>query len=415
MARVRWHAALAVVATGLGLAASSAAGRAATLYVGHGAVGDDSSCSSPGYRSVQAAVDAAAANDRVYLCGAQFSEQVFVSRSITLTGDRGSGLTATGTRFTSSTARYPSRFRLDRLLVPRALLVVTGPKTDARVNGLTISGPIASPDGCAEQEFGVLALAGTVRLKDDSVLDINEGKPALYACQTGVAIQVGRDSWPTADLGGFVVQGFSSKADIDHTTVSGYQKNGITVDGRGSNAAIHGSTVSGGGPGMPFGASIAQNGIQISRGAGADVRGNTVSGNAYSGAAGASSGGVLVFGGCGDPLTAGVHIRDNTLVDNDVGVWLDNETRACIGVASSTQTKEDVAHNAISKSAVTNTSGFDHSHGYQAGIADIGNEDVIHDNTISGGGYEPETSPAFVFQIDTTAAIEPRLQRNRLG
>jgi hypothetical protein len=47
---------------------------------------------------------------------------------------------------------------------------------------------------------------------------------------------------------------------------------------------------------------IAQNGIQVSRGASAQVLANTVSGNQYTGGGAASSAGVLLYGGCGDPL-----------------------------------------------------------------------------------------------------------------
>jgi len=66
---------------------------------------------------------------------------------------------------------------------------------------------------------------------------------------------------------------------IDSNVVSFYQKGGIVVDGIGSSAIITNNTVTGLGP-VNF---IAQNGIQVSRGATGTVSGNTISGNAYTG------------------------------------------------------------------------------------------------------------------------------------
>ena len=66
---------------------------------------------------------------------------------------------------------------------------------------------------------------------------------------------------------------------------------------------ISNNTVTGEGP-VDY---IAQNGIQLGYGAKATVTGNTVTGNAYTGANGASSGGILVVGG--PLLRASLHGR----------------------------------------------------------------------------------------------------------
>ena len=383
-----------------------------TLYVGHGSTGNNKNCSSPGYSSVQAAVDAAAKGNTVYLCGGQFSEQVFVNKDLMLTGDPGSGLTAAGgTTYANTPTRYPAAFANDDLFLPQALLVITD--GNVNVTGLTISGPLPSGAGCAEQDFGILGLGGNVQLHQDSVLNIADANPALYGCQFGVGIQIGREYWPTADFGNFLVENFNADGDIDHVTVSGYMKNGITIDAAGSHVNVHNSTVTGGGPYAPFGDATAQNGIQISRGAQSDVHDNNVSANQYTGGVAAVSTGILVFGGCGDPLELHTMVHNNTLSNNDVGVYLDNETDACDGTPSATPTKLDVHNNNISSGAVTNRHG-DVTRGYQAGIADIGNGDNIHDNTISGTGYQPEDdSTAFVTQIDTSGAINAKVTHNK--
>jgi len=69
---------------------------------------------------------------------------------------------------------------------------------------------------------------------------------------------------------------------VDGSTVSAYQKGGIVVNGAGTTATVTNNTVSGLGP-VVF---IAQNGIQVSRGAVATVRGNSISDNFYTGEVG---------------------------------------------------------------------------------------------------------------------------------
>src|SRR5207247_7432219 len=134
------------------------------------------------------------------------------------------------------------------------------------------------------------------------------------------------------------------------------------------------------------------NGISVSRGAKATVKGNFVSNNAYTGAGNTSSAGILVFGGqaFGVSNTSGVKVINNTLTNNDVGVWLFN-AQACgtTCVASTSATSNTVKFNTISNEEVTNTTGYSVSPdcGYQIGVADLGKKDGIVNNSISGFGY----------------------------
>ena len=65
---------------------------------------------------------------------------------------------------------------------------------------------------------------------------------------------------------------------VSGNNVYNYQKNGITVSGTGTSVSVLNNTVTGEGP-ITY---IAQNGIQISFGATAQVVGNSVTGNDYS-------------------------------------------------------------------------------------------------------------------------------------
>jgi len=214
------------------------------------------------------------------------------------------------------------------------------------ISNLTLSGPFAV-SSCADQIFGVLVLGGSVALTSDQVELVRPTDASLNGCQFGVGIQVGRKYWPLADFSDFLVEDFAGAATISNTSVSGYSKNGITVDGPGSSASIRGNTITGDGR-VPY---TAENGIQISRGAGGDVRENTVSGNAYTGDQIASSGGILLYEGCGDELVQSVQVMKNVLTNNDVGIFLNNFDDACDGPSSAMTNNKDT-NNTITNDAV---------------------------------------------------------------
>ncbi len=407
------------------LSASTFAAAPQTLYVGH-TVGSNTSCTSPGYTSVQAAVDAAQNGNTVYLCGTiPYSEQVVITKSIKLTGDAGATITAP-LSFPTTASRLPPQFATDNLALPQAIVVVWGAGSNATITNLNIAGPLPGTNGCASEEYGVLVIAGgKTSLTGDHVTNIHDSNPALYGCQFGVGIQVGREYWPTANFSTFPVENFVGRATITKTTVSGYQKNGITVDGPGSKADITKSTVQGAGRDTQFSVIIGQNGIQISRGATGTVKSNFVADNSYTGTApNASSGGILVFGGCGDPLSTGVDVEGNVLSNNDVGIYFNNYSSATdCSAPASRNTNNKASNNTISNNAITNKSSFSTSTatytGYQAGINDIGQKDSISHNTITGIGYTPaQLTPGgpFIIPIDTISfpTNHPRVRGNRI-
>jgi len=407
-------AAVSAMAAGSALAAPKA-------YVSHSAIGTNQSCASPGFNSVQAAVNAVPANGTVYLCGAvPFEEQVFLGKSVTITGGPGASIksptTAAGFAPSSDT-RFPLQFQNQNLFAPQAIVVVTGRDTKATIKGIEVRGPLPGNNSCANREYGVLVLEGFLHLTQASVTNAQDANPSLNGCQFGVGVQVGSKNWRYADFTQ-VVENFTAYAEIEKTTISGYAKNGIVIDGSGSDGDIHDNRVSGFGPTSV----VAQNGIEIVRGATGEVYHNSVSANQYTGIGGASSTGVLLFGGCGDPLVTNVDVHNNTAVDNDVGISMNNYNPTCDGPAT-TPTTNRADNNKISNSAVTNVSGFCDTtgsncggRGYQAGIADVGSGDEIANNKISGAGYKPNTTPpaAWVAPIDTTSfpTITPNVQGN---
>ena len=290
----------------------------------------------------------------------------------------------------------------------------TGVNVTAR--DLTVEGNWPA-DVCNDSMYGILVGGGATLSLSDSTVEHVGASPLTSAggCQGGVALQVGFA--PTSQIG---------RAYLSDDTVETYQKNGITVDGAGSYGDIDHVVVSGAGP-TPY---IAQNGIQLSFGATGSVTRSVITGNNYTGANNASAAGILIFGGggsvCGlgaaSPLVDRASLTGNRLTGNDVGIGMYDLNSACTGPAS-TPTRDTACANVLENSsgypggqasADANVSGWTASPevGYQAGVADTGNLDVICGNAISGAGYAPRDAsstlpnpppPAFVRPIDVVS------------
>jgi hypothetical protein len=197
---------------------------------------------------------------------------------------------------------------------------------------------------------------------------------------------------------------------ISGNTISGYQKNGITAKCLGVNVTISDNTVTGANETTQ----IAQNGIEVGVGATGTVDSNTVSENEYTGTNNADSTGLLVFGGGPfGALSTGVSITNNTFTDNDIGIDSVNCGDADCTVAPRTDTNILISGNTLSNPDVSNVSGCSGTQGYQAAIQELGRNDKIKQNKISGTGYTANgvtcgsSTTAAVFSIDRSAAQGP--------
>ncbi len=190
----------------------------------------DKNCATASFTSVQAAVDAVQNNGTVYLCGtAPFQESVAIQdKAVTLKGDSGATLQA------PANAAVPTDFFSSQgLQTPNAVVTVIGNTSNVKIQGLTIEGPFANAD-CSGDDYGVLEVGGQVSLTNAKVLNVGASDQAnLGGCQYGVGIQIGRQHWPATGGGSNIVD-FTGNAKVTSTTVSGYQKNGITADGVGT-------------------------------------------------------------------------------------------------------------------------------------------------------------------------------------
>ena len=241
--------------------------------------------------------------------------------------------------------------------------------------------------------YGVVNNGADVDITNSFISNI--GETPLNGDQHGVAI--------------YFAFGSNARGNIQGNYIWNYQKGGIVVNGPSAVAKIEQNTVIGQGP-VNY---IAQNGIQAGYGATTRIEQNFVSGNSYTGAGLASSGGILLIGGdCyGGATTINTEIKQNVGLGNDVGIWLSNLDSGCNPVG--TPTRDTVEGNTLVNNAINNTTGNGPSQGYQAGIADQGDMDVLHNNTICGPGYKPPgTAAVALFAVDVTATNSPVVQNN---
>jgi parallel beta-helix repeat protein len=185
--------------------------------------------------------------------------------------------------------------------------------------------------------------------------------------QEGVAIDVGRQA-----------TGQTGSATIYMNTIDNYQKDGILVDNVGSHATILNNTVIGAGP-TPL---IAQNGIQVSRGATATVDYNTVSGNVYSPGTDEATGILLYNAGV-------VDVEGNTTFSNDVGIY---DFGGVAGSQISCNTVTQSTFEGIVLDGTNNTlvQGNQISYVGTDGISLLNNsfKNTIQDNTVSFSGHD---------------------------
>jgi len=189
-------------------------------------------------------------------------------------------------------------------------------------------------------------------------------------------------------------------ARIEGNTARGYQKGGIIANGN-VDATIIDNVVDG----LEQSPFIARNGIQLGFGATGMIKRNLVSNNEYTGPENASAAGILLVAcpGFFSSYNVGAQIDQNTISENDVGVWV-VEIDA-LGNPPTIMTNVKVVNNTISKAGFTNP--------YQAAISDTGNNDKIIANRISGAGYDPNFAGRFSVDADPSLTNRAKVHANK--
>jgi hypothetical protein len=241
-------------------------------------------CEHAGYVTIQAAVTAAGPGDTIRVCRGTYVEQVIIPAgkdNLTL----------------HSVSHWHAIIKAPVLMLDAKAIVRVSASQNVTIRGFEISGPGSGP--CDSIRYGVrVDSGGSANIIGNHIVDIRDlpPPPTVSGCQNGVAILVGRN-----------FEGTTGSALIQGNVIERYQKNGPTVDNAGSFARITHNVIRGVGPS----ATIAQNGMQVSRGADAVVEHNWVADNTYLGAP--------VFGGTGVLLFApgSVRVAHTTSVRSD--------------------------------------------------------------------------------------------------
>jgi hypothetical protein len=301
-------AATAGVAAMLVIPASASTAAGSTLWVSSATTvaGNGTSCAAPGFNTIQAALDAAPSGSHVNVCAGTYAEQLQITSSVTVVGIGAVSVklpvTPVDATTACDTAPGTGSFQADQDGVS-----ICGDIT-VSLSNLKVSAAWAAGT-CDDSLYGILIAGGATVNMTDSAVTAAGARP-LNGCQGGIGIQVGM-GWTTPVEVGHLV--------LSHSSVAGYQKNGITVDGQGSTAQIGSTTVKGIGATQQ----IAQNGIQVSNLAKATITDVTVTGNecnvsvcGQNGLTQTQSTGLLFYG-----AARGSSVSNSTITDNDIGVY----------------------------------------------------------------------------------------------
>ncbi len=255
---------------------------------------DFAECPGAGFTSIQAAVNASNPGDSVRVCPGTYTEL------ITITGIMKNNLTlfsAMGSAVIKAPAGVAGP--------PYAIVLINGAQ-GVVFRGFSVSGPLPDALFCSTDPRAGISVrgGGSATIRNNVISQIRSTSPGLRGCQNGFGITVGRQS--ELQSGSAVIVG---------NVIERYQKGGIFVDGTGSSATIDNNDIRGVGP-IP---DLAQNGIQVSRNATADVKNNKVEENRYSPQTTGGSG-IIIF------QSGGVRVFNNEVNRNDFGIIFDTES-----------------------------------------------------------------------------------------
>jgi hypothetical protein len=208
-------------------------------------------------KTIQRTVDIACPYDVINVAAGTYPEQVTIGKPITI---QGAGKTSTFIAPTSVTANTTS---LSSALPLRAIVLVQD-TVDVVINDVKVDGGPAAFPGCGDGYIGIYYRNSSGTLHASHVTNVFQ--PTTPGCQGIVGV--------LAHSGAAVCS-----VTVSDSMVDNYGKNGITCSLSDMTCTITGNRVTGRGP-VPLG-DAAQNGIQLSSGAGGTISGNTVQANFY--------------------------------------------------------------------------------------------------------------------------------------
>jgi hypothetical protein len=270
-----------------------------------------SSCAHPGYSTIQSAIDAAGNfGATIEVCAGTYTEQLTITNAVSLKASGGVATVQLPSTPANATTSCDLAVNTRYNTTNQDEISICGPIA-VSLTGLSVQANWPAAPNCAPS-FNAVQVGGGANLRAQNVTVTGAGANPINGCQQGIGLQIGTTGLtpPEAGVGTATLKGVA---------VSGYQKNGITVDGAGSSASITGATITGAGPTTQ----IAQNGIQISDGATGVIKSSTITGNECDhpscgpdSLTSSQSTGVLFYG-----AASGSSVVSSTVNGNDNGIY----------------------------------------------------------------------------------------------
>ena len=257
----------------------------------------DNDCPATPYTSIQAAVNASGPGDTVKVCPGTYTEQVRI------TGHGHDGLKLQSVKPLQAVIKWPT------VEMSPLALVDFNMADHVALEGFTITGPFTFPGCSPDRHEGLLVEdASDGHIDHNHITMIQNANPALYGCQEGDAVSIGRRTMGAQ----------AGSAHVDHNQIDEYQKNGVQVV-NGSSAHVDHNTITGS-SNPAVHAIIASNGVVVFGGASAHVDHNAISNNTFTPTP--LSTGIIL-----DEAPSGSsEVDHNSVTGNDFGIETDTQS-----------------------------------------------------------------------------------------
>ncbi len=274
------------------------------------------SCSSPGYATIQSAINAATSGDTIEVCAGTYTEQLTITTNLSIKA-LGSATLDLPTSPVNDTTTCDDAYGAAWNDYDQEAVSICG--ATVHLTGLNVSALWPESYQTCEGNLAGIFVGGNSDLVAKNVSVTGAGVPedsGAFSCQYGDGIQVGTSRTSPTE---------SAQATLKNVTVTDFQKNGIYADGSGTVVNINKATVTGYGP-----AENGTNGIEIKNGAkGVITKANVSQIECDEPAPSCGPDGlynyqadaILFYG-----AAPGSRLTNSTVSDNDVGLYYGSES-----------------------------------------------------------------------------------------
>jgi hypothetical protein len=280
-------------------------------------------CKTAQYTDIQSAIDAASNGDSIQVCAGTYPGQLEVDKSV---------------KILSVTRRAAIITAPAQLSANQTVVNFKGPYPagqSAQLSKFVVDAETLPEHGasCDGDIWGVRLVQGAkATINDNEIINARPSDDALLGCQYGIALAVGGYYDPDND--GVPSARTTGDGTLNNNDIHGYAKLGMYIDNDGTKAIAKGNHIAGDG----CVAYVAQNGVQVSRGAKGTLQTNVIENNCYSEPEGVDdyyAAGILMYRAGAGSLIGGAKAQPdalgNTLNNNDYGLDIEDSQKSTYG------------------------------------------------------------------------------------